>query len=81
MVELENTMVPRLSNHLHFWRPYVDATFKFVKEESITFVLEQLNSYHPNLQFTYKLENVGKFFFLDILVIRQSNNKFETTAL
>ena len=49
MVELENYMVPRLSNHLHFWRRHVDDTFTFVKEESITFVLEQLNSYHPNL--------------------------------
>ena len=35
MVELENYMVPRLSNHLHFWRRYVDDTFTFVKEESI----------------------------------------------
>ena len=73
-------MVPRLSNYLYFWRRYVDDTFTFVKEVSITFVLEQLNSYHPNLQFTYELENVGKLSFLDVLVIRQSNNKFETTA-
>ena len=65
MVELENYMVPRLSNHLHFWRQYVDDTFTFVKEESIRFVLEQLNSYHPNLQFTYELENTGKLSFLD----------------
>ena len=65
MVELENTMVARLSNHLYFWRRYVDATFTFVKEESITFVEEQLNLYHPNLQFTYEL------------VINQGNNKFE----
>ena len=68
MVELENTMVPRLSNHLHFWRRHVDDTFIFVKEELITFVLEQLNSYHPNLQFTYELENIGKLPFLNILV-------------
>ena len=80
MVELENTMVPRLSNILYFWRRYVDDTFTSVKEASITFVLEQLNSYHPNLKFTYELENAGKLSFLDILVIRQSNNKFETTV-
>ena len=80
MVELKNTMVPRLSKHIYFWRRYVDDTFTFVKEESITFVLEQLNSYHPNLQFTYELENAGKLSFLDILVIRQKNNRFETTV-
>ena len=78
MVEPENVMVPRLRNHLYFWRRYANDTFTVVKEESITFVLEQLDSYHPNLQFTFELENVGKLSFLDILVIRQSNNKFQT---
>ena len=80
MDELENTMVPRLSDHLYFWGRYVDDTFPFVKEESITFVLEKLNSYFPNLQSTYELEKLGKLSFLDVLIIRQSNNKFETTV-
>ena len=80
MVEPENTMVTRLSNHLYFWRRYVDDTYTFVKEKSITFLQKQLNSYHPNLQITYEIENVGKLSILDVLVIKQSNNKFETTA-
>ena len=67
MVELENTMVARLSNHLYFWRRYVDDTFTFVKEDSVTFILEKFNSYYQNLQFTYELENVGKFSFLHVL--------------
>ena len=80
MDELENTMVPRLSDHLYFWGRYADDTFPFVKEESVTFVLEKLNSYFPNLQSTYELEKLGKLSFLDVLIIRQSNNKFETTV-
>ena len=80
MVELENTMVPRLSNHLYLWRQYIDDTFIFVKEKSNTFVLEELNSYHPHLQFTYDLENIGKLSFLAVLVIWQSNDKLETTV-
>ena len=67
MVELGYTMIPRLSNHLYFWTRYVDDTFTFVKEDSITFILEKFNSYYQNLQFTYELENVGKFSFLDVL--------------
>ena len=67
MVELGYTMVSRLSNHLYFWTRYVDDTFTFVKEDSITFILEKFNSYYQNLQFTYELENVGKFSFLDVL--------------
>ena len=54
MVELENTTVPNLNDQIYFWRQYVNDNFIFVKEEPITFVLEQLNSYHPNLQFTYE---------------------------
>ena len=64
----KNTMVSRLSNHLCSWRWYIGDTF--IKEGSVRFILEQLNSYHPNLQFTYELENVGKLSFLDVLVIR-----------
>ena len=67
MVELGYTMIPRLSNHLYFWTRYVDDTFTFVKEDSIKFILEKFSSYYQNLQFTYELENVGKFSFLDVL--------------
>ena len=67
MGELGYTMVSRLSNHLYFWTRYVDDTFTFVKEDSITFILEKFSSYYQNLQFTYELENVGKFSFLDVL--------------
>ena len=80
MVELENTRVPRRSNYLDFWRRYADDTFTFVMEESITFVIEKLNSYHWNLQFKYELEHVDELSFLYVLVIKQSNNKVETTV-
>ena len=72
MVELENTMVPRLNNYFYFWGRYADDIFTFVKEESITFVLQQLNSYHPNLQFSYELEKVSKIYFLEFLVLKMS---------
>ena len=71
MVKLENFIVPRLLNHLSFWKKYVDDTFIFVKEESITFVLEWSNIYHPKLQFNHKLETEGT------LILRKTS-KFET---
>ena len=46
MVELESTMVQKLNNHISFWKRSVDDTFTVVKEKSIAFVLEQLNSCH-----------------------------------
>ena len=33
MVELENTLVPKLKQHIKNWRRYVDDTFVYVKNE------------------------------------------------
>ena len=79
MVELEKTIVQGLSNPLYFWRRYVDNTFKFVKEELITFAMKQLNYYHLNSKFTDELEDACKLCLFDIFLIRQNNVKFETT--
>ena len=54
MVELENSIVPKLNSHWHFWKRYVDDTLTIVKEGSINHVLQQLNSFHPNMQFTFE---------------------------
>ena len=70
MVELENTLVPRLHQHVQKWRGYVDDTFAYVKNESIDYVLTTLNSFHPNISFTYEKENNSQLPFLDVLFIR-----------
>ena len=44
MVELKNTLAPRLYQHVKKCRPNVDGTFPYVKNESIDFVLIALNS-------------------------------------
>ena len=51
MVELEKCMVPKLKYHLCFCNRYVDDTLTFVKESSIEYVLQQLNSFRPNIKF------------------------------
>ena len=57
MVELENTLVPRLHQHVREWRGYVDDTFAYVRNESIDYVLATLNSFHPTICFSYEKEN------------------------
>ena len=64
MVELENSIVPKLNSHLRFWKRYVDDTLTIVKEGSIN----QLNFFHPNIQFTFEIESSGRISFLDILI-------------
>ena len=76
---LNNENVPKLNSHLQFWKHYVDDTLTIVKEGSINHILQQLNSFHPNIQFTFEIESSGRIPFLDILIIRKKS-KIETTV-
>ena len=54
IVELENTLVPRLHQHVKKWRRYVDDIFAYVKNESTNYILIKLDSFHPAIIFTYE---------------------------
>ena len=56
MVELERAIIPKLSQHLQFWKRYVDDTICFVYNGYQGFVLSRLNSFHNSIQFTYEIE-------------------------
>ena len=56
MVEFERAVVPKLSQHLQFWKSYVDDTICFVCNEYQEFVLSCLNSFHNCIQLTNKIE-------------------------
>ena len=74
MEELENTLVPTLSNHLMSWKRYVDDTNSFIKEDSIEPVMSVLNGFHPSIQFAYETESKNRLSFLDLLIIRNGQN-------
>ena len=63
MVELENTLVPKLKQHIKNWRHYVDVTFIYVKNGSIEYVLSMLESFHPNIKFTMKRKLITHYYF------------------
>ena len=69
----ENTLIPRMHQHVKKWRRYVDDTFAYVKNESIVYVLT-LNSFHPNISFTCDKENNNQLQFLDVLLIRNETH-------
>ena len=73
MVELENSLVPKLSNYIKFWKRFVDDTFTFAKIEAIDHILSVLNSFDPNIQFTYEKEENSKLPFLDIMLCRKDD--------
>ena len=43
----------RLHQHAKKWRPYVDDTLVYVKNESIDYVLTTLNKFRDNISSTY----------------------------
>ena len=57
MVELKRDVISKLSQHLQFWKRYVDETICFVYNGYQEFVLSRLNSSHNSIQFTYEIEN------------------------
>ena len=78
MVELERTLLPRLTEYMTPWKRYVDDTIATRKLTSIDHVLMILNTFHKNIKFTYELEINKKISCLDISLIRK-NDIFETT--
>ena len=76
MVELERTVIPKLSQHLQFWKCYVDDTICFFRNGYQEFVLSRRNSFHNSIKFTYETEKENEMSFLDILIIR-SGQKIE----
>ena len=62
------------------WTSYVDDNFCHMKKGSTDYVLKVLNGFHRNVQFTNKVETDSKISFLDVLVIRDSNNNINTTV-
>ena len=78
MVELEDSLVPRLSDKMKLWYRYVDDTFTFIKEGDIKYVEEILNNFHRDIQFTNDIEKNDELAFLDVKVIRNLDGSFET---
>ena len=64
--------------HMSRWKRYVGDTRAVTKLSFVEHVLSILNSFHQNIEFTYKLEQNGKINFSDVMLIR-TNDTFQTT--
>ena len=78
MVELERTLLARLTEYMTPWKRYVGNTIATIQLTSIDHVLMIFNTFHKNIKFTYELEINKKISFLDVLLIRR-NDTMETT--
>ena len=73
VVELEARIIPTLGNMVFNWKRFVDDTIGYVKNGSVDIILSKLNSFHPNIQFTYEIQEENKLPFLDVLLIRNGS--------
>ena len=80
MTELEIAMITSLGNYLQNWKRFVDDTFTFVLPDKIGYIVNQLNSFDENIQFTFEMEEETKLAFLNVMVIRNTNDTINTTV-
>ena len=78
MVDLEEALIPTLSDKLSLWLRYVDDTFTFIKKDEINNVNDILNNFHANINFTHVCEKYNKLAFLDVQVNRETDGSFST---
>ena len=78
LTKLEIAMIASLGNYLQNWKQFVDDTFAFVLPDKI--IVNQLNSFDENIQFTFEMEAENKLAFLDVMVIRNTNDTINTTV-
>ena len=80
MTKLEIKMILSLGNYLQNWKRFVDDTFVFVLPDKIEYIVNQLNTFVENIQFTFEKEEENKLRFLDIMVIRNTNDTINATV-
>ena len=69
MVELETSIIPKLSNKVKLWKRFVDDTYCLTRSEYLALyntseqILLALNSSHKNIKFTFEIEKTIPFLF------------------
>lgn len=72
MEKLEDAIIHN-NPMVNSYKRYVDDSFCNAKSSDITLIQAELNSFHPQIQFTCETEKEGKLPFLDILISRDEN--------
>lgn len=78
METLLDTVTRMLHIPLPFIKKFVDDLITAIPLDQLQHVLDTFNSYDPHIQFTHELEVDNKLPFLDMLLIRHSDQKVTT---
>ena len=61
MVHFGRTLMPQLEKFMKPQKRYVDDTITYIKPDFITDIIDILNKFHENIEFTYEVEHNGKY--------------------
>lgn len=78
MSELQRECISKLPFKLPFFKRYVDDIITCVPESEVETLLHIFNTFHSKLQFTVEKEKHNCIPFLDVLLIKDSNNLIKT---
>ena len=79
MTSLKENVIPSLSSSLCNWKIYAGDTHAYVDHAKVDMILYTLNNFHPNIKFTFELEQNNTINFLDVTIKKLNNNDIETT--
>jgi hypothetical protein len=80
MEELESDRINSSPVKVGFWRRYVDDVFAIVEKAGVQQLLQHLNSYDDNIQFTVEMEKDGSLPFLDTQLTRRRDGSIALTV-
>ena len=80
MTSLKENVIPSLSSSLCNWKIYAGDTHADVDHAKVDMILYTLNNFHPNIKFTFELEQNNTINFLDVTIKKSNNNDIETTT-
>lgn len=78
MNTLLDTVTTKIDCTISVIRKYVDDLMLLLPADKIQQILDVFNSYHPNIQFTYEMETGGKLPYLDMTLVRQTDDTIRT---
>ena len=78
MTKLEEQALKTFERPPNTWYRLVDDVFSVILKNDITALLQLLNSQHPAIQFTFKVEQNGRLPFLDTTVNYLESGELKT---
>ena len=74
MTSLEGNVIPSLSSSVCNWKRQANDTHAYIGPTKVGIIINTLNNFHPNIEFTFALEQNNTINFLDVTIKKSSNN-------